>query len=232
MPKTGLPLAAVLVDLDGTLVNSIPDLAHAANAMRVELRLSPLSQDVIASFVGKGVDRLVGRALAGSLDGPAPSDAEFEAGYALFHRYYHAVNGDKTTVYEGVIDGLKAMREMGMKMAVVTNKSTQFTLPLLARTGLAGFFDEVVCGDTCAAKKPDPMPMRHACDLLGVTPAQAVVIGDSINDAQSGRSAGTHVLLVPYGYNEGHDVRTLEVDGIVASLVDAAGWIHIHRLGN
>jgi phosphoglycolate phosphatase len=225
MPNTLLPLAAVLLDLDGTLVDSIPDLAHAANAMRVELKLSPLPQDVITSFVGKGVERLVGRALAGSLDGPAPSDAEFEAGLALFQRYYHAVNGDKTTIYDGVIPGLKTMREMGLKLAVVTNKSTQFTLPLLARTGLAGFFDAVVCGDTCARKKPDPMPMLHACALLGVKPAEALVIGDSINDAQSGRSAGTRVLLVPYGYNEGHDVRTLEVDGIVSSLVEAAGWI-------
>jgi phosphoglycolate phosphatase len=226
MPKAALPpLTAVLLDLDGTLVDSIPDLAHAANAMRVELKLAPLSQDVIASFVGKGVDNLVQRTLAGSLDAPPPSEAEFDAGCALFYRYYHAVNGDKTTVYDGVIDGLKAMREMGLKLAVVTNKSAEFTLPLLTRTGLAGFFDAVVCGDTCDRKKTDTMPMLHACDLLGVVPAAAVVIGDSINDVQAGRSAGTRVLVVPYGYNEGHDVRMLSVDGIVTSLVEAAEWI-------
>ena len=216
---------AALLDLDGTLLDSIPDLAFAANAMRVELGMSPLREDVVATFVGKGVDNLVRRSLAGSLEGADPEPAEFDRARAAFYRHYHLVNGEKAQVYPGVIDGLKQLREQGLKLAVVTNKPTEFTLPLLQRTGLAGFFDAVVCGDTCARRKPDPDQVLHACDLLGVTAPQAVTIGDSLNDAQAGLSAGTPVLVVPYGYNEGKDVRELDVDGIVDTLVDAAQWV-------
>ncbi|MFC4275866.1 phosphoglycolate phosphatase [Achromobacter aloeverae] len=216
---------AALLDLDGTLLDSIPDLAMAANAMRVELGMDVLREDVIATFVGKGVDNLVRRTLAASLEGDACDEALFQRGRESFYRHYHLVNGDKAVVFDGVLDGLKAMRDLGLKLAVVTNKPTEFTLPLLQRTGLAGFFQAVVCGDTCERKKPDPQPVLHACTLLDVPPARAVTIGDSLNDTQAGRGAGTRVLVVPYGYNEGVDVRTLEVDGIVASLVDAADWI-------
>lgn len=216
---------AALLDLDGTLLDSVPDLATAANAMRVELGMTPLREDVIATFVGKGVDRLVQRALAGTQEHEALDPGLFERGRESFYRHYHLVNGDKAMIFDGVLDGLKAMRGLGLKLAVVTNKPTEFTLPLLQRTGLAGFFAAAVCGDTCARKKPDPQPVLHACTLLGVAPERAVTIGDSINDAQAGRDAGTRVLVVPYGYNEGVDVRTLDVDGIVASLVDAAQWI-------
>lgn len=216
---------AVLLDLDGTLLDSVPDLAHAANAMRIELGMPALREDVIATFVGKGVDNLVRRALAGSLQAADPEPAEFARARDSFYRHYHLVNGDKAAVFDGVIEGLKAMRDQGLKLAVVTNKPTEFTLPLLQRTGLAGFFQEVVCGDTCARRKPDPDQMLHACERLGVAPAQAVAIGDSINDAQAGRAAGMHVLAVPYGYNEGQDVHGLDVDGIVASIAEAAQWI-------
>ena len=218
---------AVLLDLDGTLLDSIPDLAHAANAMRIELGMPTLREDVVATFVGKGVDNLVRRALAGSLHDADPGPALFEQARESFYRHYHLVNGDKAAVFEGVIEGLKAMRAQGLKLAVVTNKPTEFTLPLLQRTGLAGFFQEVVCGDTCVRRKPDPDQMLYACERLGVSPAQAVAIGDSINDALAGRAAGMHVLAVPYGYNEGQDVRGLDVDGIVASIVDAAQWISL-----
>lgn len=218
------PVEAVLLDLDGTLLDSIPDLADAANAMRMELGMAPLREDVIATFVGKGVDNLVRRSLTGSLLGSqaGPDDALFARGRESFYRHYHLVNGDKATVFEGVMPGLLSMRDQGLKLAVVTNKPTEFTLPLLTRTGLAGFFPVVVCGDTCARRKPDPDQVLHACGQFGVPPAHAVTIGDSMNDALAGRAAGTRVLAVPYGYNEGQDVRALDVDGIVPTLADAA----------
>jgi len=216
---------AALLDLDGTLLDTVPDLALAANAMRTELGMPPLREDVIATFVGKGVDNLVRRTLAGSLHAAEPDPQQYEHASASFHRHYHLVNGDRTVIFDGVLPGLKAMRGQGLKLAVVTNKPTEFTLPLLQRTGLAGFFDAVVCGDTCARKKPDPEPMLHACSLLQAEPARTVAIGDSLNDAQAARAAGCRVLAVPYGYNEGMDVRTLEVDGIVATLADAADWV-------
>ncbi|WP_144630102.1 phosphoglycolate phosphatase [Bordetella genomosp. 13] len=214
-------IEAVLLDLDGTLLDSIPDLADAANAMRVELGLVPLRLDVLATFVGKGVDNLVRRTLAGSLEGELADGDLYARGREAFFRHYHRVNGEKARVFDGVVPGLLAMREQGLKLAVVTNKPTEFTLPLLQRTGLAGFFPVVVCGDTCARRKPDPDQVLHACEQFGVAPGRAVTIGDSINDAQAGRSAGTRVLAVPYGYNEGMDVRMLDVDGIVDTLVDA-----------
>lgn len=218
-------ITAALIDLDGTLLDSIPDLAHAANAMRVALGMTPLSIELLTTFVGKGVSVLVQRTLAGQLDGSAVPASQFDPALLVFNQHYHAVNGEKSSIYPGVIEGLGAMRAQGLQLALVTNKPEEFTLPLLERTGLTGFFDEIVSGDTCERKKPDPMPMLHACALLGVRPAQAVAIGDSMNDALAGRAAGMRVLAVPYGYNEGVDVRSLEVDGIVPTLLDASHWI-------
>ncbi len=215
---------AALIDLDGTLIDSVPDLAHAANVMRVEMGLSPLRENVIATFVGKGIENLVHRALSGNLDGQVEPE-KFDLALAVFKQAYHLVNGEKARIFDGVLDGLRAMREQGLLVAVVTNKSEEFVTPLLERIGLRAFFDAVVSGDSVARKKPDPMPMLHACQLLGVSPAEAVVIGDSMNDASSGKAAGCRVLLVPYGYNEGRDVHSIEADGIVGTLVEAARWI-------
>ncbi|VCU72563.1 Phosphoglycolate phosphatase, chromosomal [Pigmentiphaga humi] len=215
---------AVLIDLDGTLVDSVPDLAHAANAMRVAFGLTPLREDVIATFVGKGMENLVHRTLSGSLEGEAER-ARFPDALQAFRDAYHVVNGEKARVFEGVVEGLQDMKAQGLRVAVVTNKPAEFTLPLLERIGLRAYFDAVVSGDSVARKKPDPMPMLHACELLGVQPAEAVVVGDSMNDASAARAAGCRVLLVPYGYNEGRDVHAIESDGIVATLLDAARWV-------
>lgn len=218
-------ITAALIDLDGTLLDSIPDLAHAANAMREELGMAPLTLALLTTFVGKGVSVLVQRTLAGQLDASGVPASQFDPALLVFNRHYHAVNGEKSSIYPGVIEGLKAMRTQGLQLALVTNKPEEFTLPLLERTGLTGFFDEIVSGDTCERKKPDPMPMLHACERLGVSPSQAIAIGDSMNDALAGRAAGMRVLAVPYGYNEGVDVRNLEVDGIVPTLLEASHWI-------
>ncbi|WP_353154927.1 phosphoglycolate phosphatase [Pollutimonas bauzanensis] len=219
-----MPFSAVLLDLDGTLLDTIPDLANASNAMRRELGMSPLSQDTIASYVGKGTENLVQRTLSNNPEGTVPDSASVERGLEIFGRHYHTVNGEQAVLYPGVLEGLRAFQASGMKMAVVTNKPTEFTLPLLERSGLAGFFEHIVCGDTCARKKPDPMPLLHACELLQVNPEDALAIGDSVNDALAARAANIAVLAVPYGYNEGMDVRTLEVDDIVMSINEAAQW--------
>ena len=214
---------SVLFDLDGTLLNTIPDLTDAVNAMRMEMHLRPLRQDVVATYVGKGSEVLVRRALSDDLDETIEQQRLAE-GLALFYQYYHAVNGDKTVIYDGVLDGLKSFRETGARMAVVTNKPGEFTEPLLVRTGLAGFFEHAVSGDTCPRKKPDPMPLQHACQLLGGQPQDTLVVGDSRNDVQAARSAGMTVVAVPYGYNEGQGVQNLDADAIVASIDEAAQW--------
>lgn len=216
---------AALFDLDGTLLDTAPDLALAANALRTEYGMPTLRDDVITSFVGRGMENLVRRVLAGSLDPDEPPPHPIDEAMAVFKRHYHRVNGDRVRIFDGVVDGLQAMRADGLSLAVVTNKPTEFTLPLLAQTGLGGLFKTVVCGDTCAHKKPHPEPVLHACALLAVEPARAVVIGDSVNDAQAARAAGTAVLIVPYGYNEGRDVRSLDADGIVPDVPAAAAWL-------
>lgn len=215
---------AILFDLDGTLLDTIPDLANAANAMREELGLAPLPQATLATYVGKGTPNLVQRTLANNPAATVPDPAQLARGLESFGRHYHAVNGDAATLYPGVLDGLAAFARAGVKMAVVTNKPTEFTLPLLERFDIASYFSGVVCGDTCEEKKPDPMPMLHACELLDVPPSKALAIGDSVNDALAAKAAGITVLAVPYGYNEGMDVRTLEVDDIVTSIAQAAQW--------
>lgn len=223
-------LKAALFDLDGTLLDTAPDLALAANAMRVEFGLPLLREDVIASFLGKGLENLVRRVLAGSQQiTDAPEHPPFDAALASFRRHYHAVNGDKAVIFDGVLNGLQALRSDGIQLAVVTNKPTEFTLPLLDQTGLRGFFPVVVCGDTCETKKPDPQPVLYACEQLGVEPHEAVIIGDSVNDTLAGRAAGTAVLVVPYGYNEGRDVNSLDVDGIVPNVSAAVTWIRAHN---
>jgi len=223
-PMPRATFTAALFDLDGTLFDTLADLAAATNAMRVEFGLPTLPRALIGTYIGKGAAKLVERALAGP-EGRLVTDAEREDGLAVFRRHYLAHNGRQATLYPGVREGLQAFHAMGLKLGIVTNKLAQFTPPLLEQAGLTRFFSSVVCGDTCARAKPDPMPVLHACRELGVEPARAVMIGDSSNDALAARAAGVAALAVSYGYNEGMDVQSLDVDAIVASIVDAAHWV-------
>lgn len=216
--------AAVLMDLDGTLLDTVPDLADAINAMRGELGLEALPVATIASYVGKGTEHLVFKALANNPAGSVPDAAAVQHGLELFGRHYHRINGDKAVLYPGVLEGLESFKRAGARMAIVTNKPTEFTVPLLDRSGIAHYFDAIVCGDTCVQKKPAPMPLLHACELLGVPAERTLAIGDSVNDALAARAAHIAVLAVPYGYTEGLDVHELEVDDIVTSIEEAARW--------
>ena len=224
--RTGprLRARAVILDLDGTLLDTAADLAAAVNAMLVDAGRAPLPVDRVAAYVGKGAAVLVHRALTGSPDGRA-ADAQFEPAYRSFLEHYRVENGRSAALYPGVLEGLEAMRAKGLRLAVVTNKPQPFIGPLLEKCGIAHFFELAVGGDTLARRKPDPLPMLHVCEVFGLAPAQVVAIGDSANDAIAARAAGMPVLAVPYGYNEGHDVRSLDVDAIVPSLLEAAGLI-------
>jgi phosphoglycolate phosphatase len=218
---------AVVLDLDGTLLDTAPDLVAAANAVRIELGLLPLPYDTVVSYVGKGADVLVHRTLTQALEGEA-EPALFAQGRAIFHRVYTQINGEQTRHYPGVREGLAQMRAAGLRLAVVTNKPMAFTEPLLARTGLAASFEFVVAGDSLAKRKPDPAPMLFACERFGLPPARVAAVGDSVNDALAARAAGMPVLAVPYGYNEGRDVAELDVDAIVPTLLDAASRFARH----
>jgi len=215
-----LPVRAVMIDLDGTLLDTIPDLAVAANMMLKELGRPALSEATIRNFVGKGINNLIERTLTNSMDGK-PDSALFQQALPVYIRCYTEVNGRHTTMYAGVQEGLDKLRALGFPLACVTNKSERFTLPLLDYVSISQYFKVVVAGDTLPQKKPEPEPLLHACGKLGVQPHEMLMIGDSMNDAQAARAAGCPVFCVTYGYNEGHDVQTLDVDAIVASLIDA-----------
>ena len=219
-----LRVKAVMIDLDGTLADSIPDLAAAANMMLRELDRPPLAIALISTFVGKGIPRLVERALAGSIDGRASAE-QMDRALPIYERCYAEVNGRHTVIYPGVREGLERLRAMQLPLACVTNKAERFTHALLRQLGLARDFEIVVAGDTLPQKKPDPAPLLHACRSFGIAPAEMLMIGDSVNDALAARAAGCPVFCVPYGYNEGRDVRELDVDAIVASLVEATRLI-------
>lgn len=219
---------AVLIDLDGTLMDTAPDLADAANRMRAEYGLRPLPTARIAAFVGKGADVLVHRALTDALDGIADA-TRFSAARAAFFRHYHAVNGECSVVFAGVPQALGALRAAGLQLACVTNKPREFTVPLLARTGLALHFDAVVAGDDVQEKKPHPALLLEACRRLDRRPVQAWMIGDSVNDALAAAAAGCACLLVETGYNEGDSVHALAsapgVRGVYPTLAQAAAAV-------
>ncbi len=221
-----LAVRAVLFDLDGTLLDTIPDLHAAACAMLRDMGRPEPEVDAIRSYVGRGIPNLVKRALAGSLEVddtlPPPPDA-----LASFRHHYARENGRNVRCFPGVIEGLNDLKAKGIPMAVITNKAHAFTVPLLGMTGLAGYFDVVVSGDSLPRIKPDPMALVWACGRLNVSPADALFVGDSVNDFLAGRAAGCHVFLLPYGYNEGRDVQELDCDAIVPSVLSAA-----HRIRN
>jgi phosphoglycolate phosphatase len=219
-----LRVSAVTIDLDGTLADTIPDLAAAANTMLGELGRATLEVDRIRTFVGKGIPKLVERTLADAFADAVPGDLMARA-LPVYERCYAECNGRHSALYPGVSEGLEALRAMGLPLACVTNKSGRFTVPLLEQLGLARYFEQVIAGDTLAKKKPDPAQLLHACRGFGVAPGDMLVIGDSVNDAEAARAAGCPIFCVTYGYNEGRDVRELDVDAIVESLVEAARLI-------
>ena len=209
---------AILIDLDGTLLDTAPDLAAAANAMLADLGRPPRTLEEVKTYVGKGIARLVERCLTGDLHKKA-DPKELEHALEIFKPHYERDSGLHSSIYPGVVDGLHKLKKF--RLACVTNKAERFTKPLLERKGLAKYFDAVICGDMVPKGKPDPACSLLACERLGVKPAEAVVIGDSENDALAARAAGIRVLCVSYGYNEGRPAQSLDCDALLDSLDDA-----------
>jgi len=221
-----LRVKAVLFDLDGTLVDSAPDLAAAVNGMLRDLGRAPQPVERVMTWIGNGMARLVKRALTDAMEGE-PDAESFGRALARFKTHYAAHLCVSTRPYAGAIDALEALAARGFALACVTNKPAMFTEPLLAHLQLAKYFTLVVAGDTAPARKPDPAPLRHACEYFGIHAAQAVLIGDSANDLQAARAAGMPVILVSYGYHRGSDVRTLAPDRVVDSLAEVPQYLHL-----
>ena len=214
-------IKAVIIDLDGTMLDTAPDFQAAINAMRSDLHLPPLSINTIKDFVGKGSENLIRRVLAVDYDDTQVA-LRFDGALASYQRHYLSINGDFASLYPNVREGLAQFKQQSLRLACVTNKPIAFALPLLEKVGLRESFDVIYGGDSLPTKKPDPGPFLQVCSDFALMPSQVLAIGDSSNDALAARAAGCVVLTVPYGYNHGESVQTIDSDGIVDSLLDAA----------
>ena len=210
------PLRAAIVDLDGTMIDTLGDFAEALNRMLDDLRLPAIERLTIERLVGKGSEHLVRSVL--SHVGAAPQ--LYPAAWDAYQRHYLSVNGMHSEVYPGVVEGLTWLSARGLRLACLTNKPTNFAVPLLSAKGLEGFFSVVFGGDAFELKKPNPLPLLKTCEALASQPAQTLMIGDSSNDAAAARAAGCPIVLVTYGYNHGEPARSVDADGFVDSLAE------------
>lgn len=246
IPVSPKQVDAAIVDLDGTMVDTLGDFAEAINRTLADMALPAIEPHHIERMVGKGSEHLLRSVLQHVLSGPgsmqqgphashtphtphtphAPDprkiDALYETAWAHYQRHYLAINGQFAATYPGVLEGLQSLKSAGLRLACLTNKPTSFAVPLLQAKGLSGFFDHVFGGDAFDRKKPDPLPLLKTCEALGTVPARTLMIGDSSNDAQAARAAGCPVVLVTYGYNHGQPARSVDADGYVDSLAECA----------
>ena len=211
--------AMVLIDVDGTLVDSVPDLAYCVDEMLKQLGMPVRGEARVRHWVGNGVERLVQRALINQLDG-MPDDALYQKALPIFQALYSENTSKRSCLYEGVKQALDFLKTTGVKIGCVTNKASQFTLPILRDLGIADYFELVICGDMVERKKPDPMPLLQAANQFGVKPEESLMLGDSMSDVKAARAAGFGIICMSYGYNHGEDIRDYDPDAVVDSMAE------------
>jgi len=211
--KFPLHVSAIVLDLDGTLLHTAPELAESANRMLKDMGRAPVSQDLLMSYIGNGISWLVKRALTGDMHAE-PEAALYDEALPVFEKHYTALLLDSKP-FPGVVEGLEAMKAAGYRLGCITNKVAHYTEPLLKGVGLAGYFEIVLSGDSLPEKKPHPMPLLHSAKFFNVPILQLLLVGDSLNDAVAARAAGCPVFCVPYGYNHGEPVDGLDLDAVV-----------------
>jgi phosphoglycolate phosphatase len=209
----------ILIDVDGTLVDSVPDLTYCVDEMMQALGMPLRGEAKVRTWVGNGVERLVRRALVDSLDGE-PDDELFARAYPLYLELYAENTSKRSRLYPGVLEGLDYLQSAGFKLGCVTNKAEQFTLPLLKDLGIHDRFGIIVSGDTLSEKKPHPMPLLYAARFFDVMPQQSLMLGDSVSDVKAARAAGFHIICMSYGYNHGIDIREAEPDAVIDSMAE------------
>ena len=214
----------ILIDVDGTLVDSVPDLAYCVDELMRALDRPPHGEARVRNWVGNGVERLVRRALIGQLDGEPPEE-DYARAYPVFLELYAENTSKRSRLYPGIREGVDWLQAQGYLLGCVTNKAAQFTIPLLQDLGVLDRFGIVVSGDTLPVKKPDPAPLLHAAKHFGVTAAESLMVGDSVSDVKAARAAGFQIVCMSYGYNHGVDIRTAQPDAVIDSLVELRGLL-------
>jgi len=209
----------ILIDVDGTLVDSVPDLAYCVDEMMRQLGMPERGEAAVRNWVGNGVERLTRRALIGRLDGE-PDEELFEKAYPIFLALYAENTSKRSVLYPGVREGLDYLKSQGYKLGCVTNKASQFTHPLLKDLGVHDYFESIVCGDSLAKKKPDPLPLIYSAEQLGAAPEASLMIGDSVSDVKAARAAGFQIVCMSYGYNHGVDIRESQPDLVIDSMAE------------
>lgn len=209
----------VLFDLDGTLIDSVSDLAYCVDEMMKTLDMPVRGEAAVRNWVGNGVERLVERALVNDLNGK-PDAVLLAKGLPIFKQLYAENTSGRSFLYPGVKEGLEYIKSMGLRMGCVTNKAEQFTLPLLKDMGILDMFETVICGDTLPVKKPDPGPLFYAAGWFNCAPHEALMVGDSISDVKAARAAGFNIICMSYGYNHGEDIRNYHPDAVLDSMVE------------
>ncbi len=210
-------IAAIFFDLDGTLVDSVPDLTAAVNGMLRQLGLPAREEAQVRTWVGNGMDNLIRRALANDMAGQTDPDL-FARARPLYKAAYAEHISVYSCLYPGAREGLAELHGAGFPMACVTNKSAEFALPLMERLGIGHFFATVIGGECIPNPKPAPDALVLSAERLGVSVAQGLMVGDSVNDVGAARNAGCPVVCVPYGYNHGRDIRDAKPDAVIDSI--------------
>ncbi|MEO6696622.1 MAG: phosphoglycolate phosphatase [Gammaproteobacteria bacterium] len=214
----------ILIDLDGTLVDSVPDLAFCVDKTMEALGMPPRGEARVRLWVGNGIVRLVQRALTGEMDGEA-DPALYERALPIFKALYAERTCVDSYLYPGVQEGLALLKGVGYALGCVTNKPAQFTEPLLEKLGISNNFTIIISGDTLPQQKPHPEPLLHAARFFGVLPEQALMVGDSVSDVKAARAAGFAIVCMSYGYNHGQDIRAAHPDAVIDSLVELSSLL-------
>nr|CAA6826275.1 MAG: Phosphoglycolate phosphatase (EC [uncultured Thiotrichaceae bacterium] len=215
----------VLIDVDGTLVDSVPDLAWCVDETMKVCGMPVRGESAVREWVGNGVQRLVERALTNDLNGTPDAEA-FECAMPVFMALYAENTSKRSCLYDGVSEGLDYLASVdGLKVGCVTNKAAQFTHPLLKDMGIFDRFEIVISGDTLTEKKPHPLPLLHAAEQLGVKPENSLMLGDSKSDVKAARAAGFQIICMSYGYNHGEDIRNYQPDAVIDSMTALADLV-------
>ncbi|MEJ6558168.1 MAG: phosphoglycolate phosphatase [Candidatus Thioglobus sp.] len=214
----------IMIDVDGTLVDSVPDLAYCVDETMKAIGKKPWGEAQVRHWVGNGVPKLVERSLTGELEG-TPDQVEYDQAYPIFLELYSHNTSVRSCLYDGVKEGLDYMKAQGYTLGCVTNKAEQFTLPILKDLGIFDYFGIVVSGDTLSKKKPDPLPLLHSAEFFGIDPQHSLMLGDSVSDVKASRAAGFEIICMSYGYNHGNDIRDTNPDLVIDSMAELKEYL-------